>query len=370
MGLGFLSKYTSPLQWMCWVVFFALWPAARQHLRRPGPYLALLLNLLCTLPVIIWNWQHDWITVKHVASHGGAGQVWVPTMKYLLEFLGAEFGLLNPYWFVAAMIALVALWRMPRRDARMVFFFSMGAPVFLLYVLLSLKSRLQANWIAPTVLPMFCVMVIYWETRLRDKAGLVKVWLASGLAFGLTLVVFIHNTDLVGRIIGRPLPPQVDPLRRVRGYTEMAQVVEKERVQLANEGKPAFIIADHYGITSVLTFYLPEARRRVKDCPLVFCEPTDKPENQYYFWPGYTNDHSGQNALFVREPGLPRLSSDWFSKWLKGEASLNQPPAATEPAPEWLTRQFETVRSTGLHHVISRGRVLHNVEIFECRNLR
>lgn len=37
MGLGFLSKYTSPLQWFCWGVFFAVWPPARKHLRRPGP---------------------------------------------------------------------------------------------------------------------------------------------------------------------------------------------------------------------------------------------------------------------------------------------------------------------------------------------
>ena len=41
------------------------------------------------------------------------------------------------------------------------------------------------NWIAPSVLPMFCVMVIYWEARLRDGARFVKLWLAAGLVFGL-----------------------------------------------------------------------------------------------------------------------------------------------------------------------------------------
>ena len=29
MGLGFLSKYTELLQWLCWAVFFALWKPAR-----------------------------------------------------------------------------------------------------------------------------------------------------------------------------------------------------------------------------------------------------------------------------------------------------------------------------------------------------
>ena len=80
MGLGFLSKYTELFQLLCWAVFFALWPAARKHLRRPGPYLALLVNLLCALPVLIWNAQHDWITVSHVANDAGVGSAWKPTL--------------------------------------------------------------------------------------------------------------------------------------------------------------------------------------------------------------------------------------------------------------------------------------------------
>ncbi len=55
MGLGFLSKYTALFQWLSWAVLFVLWPPSRKQLRRPGPYLALLVNLVCTLPVLIWN---------------------------------------------------------------------------------------------------------------------------------------------------------------------------------------------------------------------------------------------------------------------------------------------------------------------------
>jgi hypothetical protein len=48
MGLGFLCKYTAACQIVCWAILFALWPAARAHLRRPGPWLALLIFLVCT----------------------------------------------------------------------------------------------------------------------------------------------------------------------------------------------------------------------------------------------------------------------------------------------------------------------------------
>jgi hypothetical protein len=302
--------------------------------------------------------------------HAGAGKSWTPTMKYFGEFLGLEFILLNPYFFVATMIALAACWRTSRHDRRMVYFFSMGAPVFLLYVVLSLKSRIQPNWIAPSVVPMFCVMVFYWEARLRNGARFIKLWLASGLAFGLVLVTLMHDTNLVGKIVGRPLPPKVDPLTRARGYRELARVVGDARVKLASEGPPVFIIGEHYGYTSLLNFYQPEAREHVKDAPLVFCQPAVIPANQYYFWPGYEESRQGQNALFVREVKAPELVPGWLPKWLKGETNLLVGQAQTGPAPEFLTRQFATVTNTGLHEVLYRGRIFHTVEIFECRNLR
>jgi len=65
MGLGFLTKYSTPLQIMCWAVFFLLWKPARAQLRKPGPYLALAVVLVCAIPVLIWNHQHGWITMTH-----------------------------------------------------------------------------------------------------------------------------------------------------------------------------------------------------------------------------------------------------------------------------------------------------------------
>jgi len=76
----------------------------------------------------------------------------------------------------------------------------------------------------------------------------------------------------------------------------------------AREGKPAFIIGGHYGITGEMSFYLPEARTNIVDRPLVYFLSSDKPENQFYFWPGYREQRQGQNAIFVREMPLPPLN--------------------------------------------------------------
>jgi 4-amino-4-deoxy-L-arabinose transferase-like glycosyltransferase len=262
MGLGFLSKYTQLFQLLCWACFFLLWPPARKHLRRSGPYLALLVNLLCTLPVVIWNAQRKWVTVSHLADRADLHREWHP-IKYFSEFILGQFGLLNPIFFVAMIWAAIAFWKRRRHDPKLVFFFSMGAPLFLCYLLFSFRSRVLPNWIAPAVLPLFCVMVIYWDAQWRLGAEKLRGWLTAGLTVGFTLVVFAHNTDLVQKVTGRFLPVKLDPLHRIRVWDEVAKVAGDARQQLLAEGMPVFIIGDTYQLTGIISFYLPEAKARV-----------------------------------------------------------------------------------------------------------
>ncbi len=345
MGLGFLSKYTALFQWLCWIVFFALWKPARVQLRRPGPWLALLVNLVCTLPVIIWNAQHGWITATHLYERGGLDAAWQPTLRFLGEFLGVEAGVLNPVFFVAMLWAMIAFWRSQRRDPLALFLFSMGAPLFLGYTIYTLRAHVLPNWIAPAVVPLFCLMALHWNVRERAGARVVKGWLAAGLVLGLVAVVVLHDTDLVQKVAGQNLPVNLDPLRRVRGWKEGAAVVAKARTRLLAEGKPVFLIGDQYGVTGLLSFYLPEAKAGVPDHPLVYFRSTDRPINQFYFWPGYTN-RTGQNAIYVRDT----------------KRKFQVPPR--------LLAEFASVEDFGLFEVRYRGRVLRQLQLFACRDLR
>jgi membrane-associated phospholipid phosphatase len=350
MGLGFLSKYTELFQLLCWAVLFALWPPARKQLRRPGPYLALLVNVLCAIPVLVWNSRHNWITVTHVAQNAGVGTAWHPTLKYLGEFLGSELGLLNPVFFVATAWACVVLWRRGRNNPYLVYFFCMGAPLFLVYLLLSFRSRVLPNWIAPAVLPLFCMMVIYWDTQWRLGVGWIKPWLKTGLVIGAVMVVLGHDTNLVKKITGHYLPLKFDPLHRVREWDKIAQAVNGARVPLLAEGKPVFIITDHYGTTGEISFYLPEAQARIKTNPLVYYYTTPLPENQFYFWPGYT-ERKGENAIYARE--------------------LDRDNPTPFPAPERLQQEFETVTDLGVTNVMYHDKfLLRPFQLFACRGVR
>ena len=356
MGLGFLSKYTALFQLLCWAVFFALWPPARKHLRRAGPYLALLVGSICALPVLVWNWQHGWISVSHVAVDAGVGEPWKPTLKYAAEFLGSDALLLNPVFFVATVWAAIAFWRRGKNNPKLVFLFSMGAPLFLACLLHSFRSRLQPNWIVPSVLPLFCLMVAYWDMRWRLdltpdwRSELRKVVLAVGIVLGLSLVIVGHNTDLAGKVLGHYLPVKYDPLHRVREWDTTARAVNDVRHELLIEGTPVFIITDHYGLAGELSFYLPEARQSVRETPLVYYRSSEIPENQFYFWPGYQQQRRGQNAIFVRE--------------------LNRDEPTPCPVPARLQAEFESITDLGVTNVMYHGLLLRPLQLFACRKLK
>ncbi|MBU6399608.1 MAG: glycosyltransferase family 39 protein [Verrucomicrobia bacterium] len=345
LALGFLSKYTELIQLLGWVVFFACARPARRQLRRPGPWLALLLNLLGTVPVVIWNARHGWITLRHLENRGGLDRAWQFTFRHFWDFAGAEFGLLNPVFLGAMIWAAIAVTRRLRARELPLYLWCMGVPLFAGYTLYTFRALVQPNWIAPGVLPLLCLMIVYWEERWRAGCRGVKPWLIAGVSLGLVAAILLHDTDLIGKITGRPLTAKQDPLARVRAWRKTARAVARARLELLAEGKPVFIIGDHYGITAILSFYLPEAKAGVPDHPLVYYQSSPAPDNQFYFWPGY-DGRKGENAIYVQQ--------------------VHQP----QPPPERLRREFASVTDLGMRDIEYRGRVYRSVQLFACRDLR
>jgi hypothetical protein len=219
--------------------------------------------------------------------------------------------------------------------------------------------------------PMFCVMALYWDRRFLEGARGVVPWLCAGLAIGIFAAVVLHEPRIVGKIAGQQLPPDKDPLRRVRAWKETAAVVEKARAKLAGQGKPAFVIVHHYGITGLLSFYIPHAAPGTATQPLVYSLIERAPQNQFYFWPEYkyTDLRKGENAIFVVEMDLPQTSiQDWFKSLATGIPPQPPPPVAL-PYLGFPPGKFESFKSLGVFPVYYKGRVYRWLELFECRNL-
>ena len=276
--------------------------------------------------------------------------MWHGFTHFTTDFLGSEAGLLNPFYFLPTIWAAFAFWPRRLEHPLLLYFFCMGAPEFLVYFLWTFHSRVYPNWIAPSIVPFLCLAVVYWEERWRAGSRAIQCWATAGLIFGAVAVVLMHDSGLVPRMIGRPLPPAVEAVfQRVEGWDETARFIEVARLKVLAEGKPVFLIGSHYNITGELSFNLPEAKVAIRDQPLVYYLHSKTPENQFYFWPGY-EDRKGQNALYVVE-----------LDFLKGQP---------EPAPPELVAEFESVIDLGEFKITADGHVVRRLQLFECRGLR
>ena len=377
-GLGLLSKYTAVGEILSLLLFLAWWAPAREHLRRPGPYVALSIALLAFVPVLVWNSQHGWVTLTHLKERGGLDHAWKFQPRFLGEFLGGELGLLNPVFFLAMVWAVGSFWREParghswpqqagsssvvgalgcRRESSdvaagrhvrapglMLYLFCMGFPLFAFYLLYTLRGRVQLNWIAPSIVPLFTLMVVYWSGRAETNPRPVKHWLTVGLVLGFTAVALLHATELIGVLTGRPLRADHDPLHRVRGWTEIAGMFEQERQKALNLGKPAFFITHDYDVAGILSFYVPAAKRGVPAAPLVYSVRTTRPENQFYFWPGY-QQRAGESAIYIQETDDPVAP------------------------PETVLEDFARVTNLGMRDAYYAGQPFRRYQLYLCEGL-
>lgn len=335
---GLLAKYIALAQWVSIFLFLAMVPQAARQFRRPGLYLAMVISLLGLIPIIVWNQQHDWVTLTHLNERSGLDQAWRLTSRFIIDFVLAEFGLLNPVFFVLVVWAALKFWK--GRTPEQTFLFCMGAPLFLGYFLYTFRARVQPNWIAPAILPLFALAAIYWDARWPSARNWLKPTVKIGFILGLTAVVLLHDTKLTDKVFGYKLPPKLDPLTRVRAWSTMAKQVEEERQKLPNA---AFVIGAHYGITSLLTFYTAETRRAPVDNNRIYALATDRPVNQFYFWPNYLK-RAGESALFVQREG--------------------------SALPPELSKQFESVEDLGVREILYRDRLYHKIHLYFCHTLK
>ncbi|HTB83892.1 MAG TPA: glycosyltransferase family 39 protein [Candidatus Sulfotelmatobacter sp.] len=367
MGLGFLCKYMAAAQIACWIIIFALMPSARLHLKKPGPWLALVVFLICTLPVIIWNAQNHWVTLGHVAYNAGLTKNGHFTLSYFGDFSAQEFGLLDPVFFIAVLWAGFAFWKRRTEKLLWLFLACMGLPLFYGCWLWSFHSRVQPNHPAAAIAPMFCLAAVYFHEHQR----IAKKILIAGLIIGFPVVALIHSTSLTKPLLGGKLPGDVDIAHRLYGWRETAQVVEAEHKFF---GTNSFILADDYQAAGLYTFYSPSACAAVtNDTPLVYCLRDGAPTSQFYLWDNYDyqKHRKGQNAIYIQHLEYYKLEKGWLWKWLKHEKVDFRDVPSKEKTPKFLTEQFQSVTNLGIHEIkISDGRVFHRIQIYGCYGLK
>ena len=347
MALGFLSKFFSPFLWLGFGLFLLWAPEYRKRIGWRGPVTALALNALGAVPVIYWNAAHGWITLTHLQERGGLDHPSGCHPEFLGAFAGSVAGLMNPVFCIASAMALWGFLRFKEKPPLWKFLACSSVPVFLFYLVLAVRAKAQPNWIAPVTPVLFLFTALWWHHQSQTHPGSrwARRLLALGMITGFPLVLLLHNTHLLTKAFGITLSEKADPLTRVRQGQPLADLVARHWKALSAEGKPVFLISDHYGRASLLNFHLPEARLSLPDEPLSYVLSTDHPQNQYWFWPSYT-ERVGENAIFVMNA------------------------SAAKKAPRRLREEFNTVNSLGVYTLRNEGRAVGHVQLFACHGYR
>src|SRR5215470_14652122 len=188
IGLGFLSKYTNALQLVSVLAVLALAPRFRREFARPGLYLLLGLFVLCTIPPILWNAQHAWITLVHLRSRGGIEQGFGFHPDEVLAFLGEHFLAYSPFLFLALALGVIGSWRRVNQQFKVLFLIWFGLPVFVFYFLLSLNKAAAPNWDALAFLGFGLLALYFWWNRFEASIAL-RLCAAVALLVGLSMSV-------------------------------------------------------------------------------------------------------------------------------------------------------------------------------------
>jgi hypothetical protein len=270
VGLGILAKYTMVL-WLPSVALFLLTSSAhRSLLCRRGFWVMTVLAGAGCLPILLWNVQHDWVSVRHVNSLAGLHEG--PRFHWLgpLVFLASQCGLLLVFWFVAWGMALWTHrpWREP--DAGLRYLWWLSAPMFAVFWGFSLKTGGgEVNW-PVTAYVSGLILAAGWlgqqlESPRTGHRRLVQVGLVLTCALGLAVTGFMHESRLLHPVLARltgeptetkPFPlRRLDPTCRLRGWRTLATAVDELRGRLATEGVEPVLAGSSWGLPGELGFY-------------------------------------------------------------------------------------------------------------------
>ena len=373
---------------------------------------------LAILPPVIWNAQHDWITIQHLTARGGLDTGFKFRPGEFLEYIVLHLGVYSPLIFLGMMAVLFLSLPKVRADFKTRFLVIFAAPLIILYFTLSLKQVGEPNWTAPGFVSLGILATHFW-VQLAEKHRWARFYAVVALGLGLILSVALVNTDGVRRL-GWNFTYKRDPSGRLRGWKTVATSVHELRQRLEKEtGTPFFLIGNKYQTVSSLAFYLPEKRVEGKGHPPAYIVESQAIENQYSFWPRYdemtdvteiartllpkvadltkrealqtalrnveassaqNNEQNAQEnrrilirALLAVDPKLPLdeyASEEMGVSLFFGRNALYVTDREERWVPNALSKSFEKVEMIELWQETRRGLPLRSIRVFACYNYR
>ena len=235
-GCLLLSKYTGAVLFPG-MLLFLISSRYRTILRRRDIYVALLLAVILFSPVIIWNAQHDWVSIRFQLMHGMGGAK-VFKLANVGDFLGGQAFTANPIFLLALLYYAIRHLRTNVREEKLAFLFWPFVLTFAFFLYGGLFRKSEANWAVPAYITG-AILLAYWVEKLNRR------WVYyAGVTFTVIMVVMVKFPEAFPN-----LPKQLVLKQQFMGYREIFRQGRKytpDRV----------ILSDSYQHASEAWYYL------------------------------------------------------------------------------------------------------------------
>lgn len=135
LGLGFCSKYLIAL--ILPVIFVHLLVQKNwKKIPTTTYFITFIFGFLFSLPVLVWNYLNDWVSIQFQINHGLGQKNWNP--RWTLDFLAGTLALLFPP-FIYLFFRNISL---KNRDFHTIIF----AVLFSFFIYTSFKGDTELNW--------------------------------------------------------------------------------------------------------------------------------------------------------------------------------------------------------------------------------
>ncbi|MBC7784451.1 MAG: glycosyltransferase family 39 protein [Burkholderiales bacterium] len=293
VGLAFLAKYAALIWLVCLLIFLILSPTRRAYLKTIWPYVTIIVSLLFTIPVIVWNARHDWVTLGHVARSTTENQSHFNVLEILKNLglmFGSQIGILNP---LVAVIMIAAL-GVAMRGRHHTFLLAFSLPFMGVVTVVTFFKEIEPNWPAATYFTLV-PLTIWYIARSWPRTRNITI---AAAALGILFIPLLHFTTVLYPVM--PVEPRKwDPSFRLQGGADIGRAVS---AQLKILGPDAFVLCEKYQGAGQMAFYV-EGHPRTYYCGSYFKEPARRDRlSQYDMWPDRSLEQDslkGRDAVYV-----------------------------------------------------------------------
>jgi len=296
-GLALDAKYSAVLTILGAAAFLLTEPQSRRWLARPHPYVAGLIALAIFLPVLIWNDEHEWVSLLF---QGGRASGSFRPLGPIVTLAGEAAFLLPWVWVPLVGCGLIALRRGPADRERWLLL-CLAAPPLILFTIAALWGNVLFHWASPGYLILLPLLGDAVARHWRASRG-VRVWLVSSAAFvviGAGLLATEVKFNWLPVVTG-DFAPRKDPVVDLVNWTSLRQ-------NLATLGlldKTGLVVAAmRWSDAGKLDYALGGA-------PPVICLG---PDCRQYSLTAHRDDYAGADVLIVTRTSPEKIIGQyWF----------------------------------------------------------